>query len=145
MYRWHYGLTTHDIKMLAWAMFKLYNVILKILWFTNNQWKKSLYLGCNEVKQLNQAPQVVIKVYPSRTNGVFSHQCLCEQLCPVLCGELERFRLFATALTECEVELGALALSHRGDATDVPVWPLQGTTESETERPTCHVSTSHIP
>lgn len=55
---------------------------------------------------------------------VVSYQCLCEQLCPVLRGEFECFRLLAAALAECEVELGALALAHRGNATDVPIRPL---------------------
>lgn len=52
------------------------------------------------------------------------HQCFCEQLRPVLCGELERLGLLPAAFAECEVELGALTPSHRTDAADVSIRPL---------------------
>lgn len=65
------------------------------------------------------------------------HQCLCEQLCPVLRRELERLRLLATAFAECEVELCSLTFSHWADTTDVPIRPLSNTDSNNTKDKHC--------
>lgn len=70
---------------------------------------------------LNDGGEVVQAVIVS------PHQCFCEQLCPVLCWELERLRLLAAAFAECEVELCSLTFSYWTDATDVSIRPLTNT------------------
>lgn len=53
-----------------------------------------------------------------------THQSFCEQLRPMLGGELEGLRLLAGALSEREAELRSLAFPHRTDSTNVSIRPL---------------------
>ncbi len=68
---------------------------------------------------------VCVCTCPSEVPISVPHQRLGQQLCTVLGGELECFGLLPAALAEGEVELGALALPDRSDATDIPVRPLK--------------------
>lgn len=67
----------------------------------------------------------VQSMWNDSTLSLHPHQCFCKQLCPVFCGELQRFWLLASAFAECEVELCALTLSHWTDTTDVSIRPLE--------------------
>lgn len=64
-----------------------------------------------------------------------SDQCFCEQLCPVLCGELERFWLLAAPFAEREAEFCTLTFSYRTNTTDVSIRPLKK------QKPTKHINT----
>lgn len=63
--------------------------------------------------------------------SVCSHQRFCEQLCPMLCGELERFGPLSRASAEGEVELCSLTFSHWADSTDVSIRPLTNTNKNQ--------------
>lgn len=68
---------------------------------------------------------LITSLWNEAAANVCSHQRFCKQLCPMLCGELQRFRPLVGAFAECEVELCPLTFSYWTDSADVSIRPLK--------------------